>query len=95
MFDRAFFEQHFLEQVRGFARERKVASPVVEFLLDDGSVVYVRSVLQMRENWLCLTVHAEDGPRQVYCLYYSIKRITFHAQAPAAAKPRDVGFQLP
>ena len=95
MFDRMFFEQHFLEQAKGFARERKIASPVVEFLLDDGSVVYVRSVLQTREHWLCLTVHAEDGPRQVYCPYYSIKRITFHAQAPAAAKPRDVGFQLP
>ena len=68
---------------------------MVEFLLDDGSVVYVRSLLQTKENWLCLAVHAEDGPRQVYLLYCSIKRITFHAQAPAAAKPRDVGFQLP
>jgi len=95
MFDRMFFEQQFLEQAKGFARERKIASPVVEFLLDDGSILYVRSLLQTREHWLCLLAHAEDGPRQIYLLYYSIKRITFHAQAPAAAKSRDVGFQLP
>ncbi|MEK6665083.1 MAG: hypothetical protein AABZ20_01470 [candidate division NC10 bacterium] len=94
MFDRAFFEQHFLDQAKGFARERKIASPVVEFLLDDGSLLYVRSLLQTRENWLCLQAHAEDGPRQIYLLYYSIKRITLHAQAPAAVKPRDVGFPL-
>ncbi|MBI3028936.1 MAG: hypothetical protein HYY64_05450 [Candidatus Rokubacteria bacterium] len=95
MFDRAFFEQHFLDQARGFARERKIASPVIEFLLDDGSLLYVRSLLQTRENWLCLLAHDEDGPRQIYLLYYSIKRITLRAQAPAAAKPRDVAFRLP
>ena len=67
---------------------------MVEFLLDDGSILYVRSLLQTRENWLCLLAHAEDGPRQIYLLYYNIKRITLHAQAPAAAKPRDVGFPL-
>jgi hypothetical protein len=94
MFDRAFFEQHFLEQARAFARERKITSPVIELLLDDGSVLYVKSLLQTRENWLCLQAHAEDGPRQIYLPYYSIKRITLHTQAPAGAKPRDVGFSL-
>ena len=94
MFDRMFFEQQFPEQAKGFARERKIASPVVELLLDDGSILYVRSLLQTRESWLCLLAHAEDGPRQIYLLYYSIKRITLHAQAPAGVKPRDVGFQL-
>ncbi len=94
MFDRAFFEQHFSEQAKGFARDRKVPSPVVEFLLDDGSVLYVRSLLQTRENWLCLQAYDEDATRQIYCLYYSIKRITFHAQAPKTAKSRDIGFQL-
>ena len=67
---------------------------MVEFLLDDGSILYVRSLLQTRENWLCLQAHAEDAPRQIYLLYYSIKRITLHAHAPAAAKSRDVGFPL-
>ena len=94
MFDRTFFEQHFLEQAKSFARDRKVPSPVVEFLLDDGSVLYVRSLLQMKENWLCLQAYDEDATRQIYCLYYSIKRITLHAQAPKTAKSRDIGFQL-
>ncbi len=83
-----------MAQLRAFAQERKVASPVVEFLLDDGTVLYVRNLLQTRENWLSLQAHDEAGPRQIYLLYYSIKRIILHAQAPAAAKPRDVGFPL-
>lgn len=94
MFDRAFFEQHFLGQAKSFAQDRKVPSPVVEFLLDDGTALYVRSLLQTREGWLCLQAYDEDGTRQIYCLYYSIKRITFHAQAPKTAKSRDVGFHL-
>jgi hypothetical protein len=94
MFDRTFFEQHFHAQARAFAREHKVASPVVELLLDDGSLLHVKSVLQTRENWLCLSAYDEEGTRQIYCLYYSIKRITLYAHAPKAAKTRELGFQL-
>ena len=94
MFDRAFFEQHFMAQAKSFAQDRKVGSPVVEFLLDDGTVLYVRSLFLTKENWLCLQAHDEDGPRQIYLLYYSIKRITLHPQAPKTAKLRDIGFQL-
>ncbi len=67
---------------------------MVELLLDDGTVLYVRSLLQTKENWLSLQAYDEDGTRQIYCLYYSIKRITFHAAPPKAAKARDLGFQL-
>lgn len=95
MFDRAFFEQHFMAQAKSFAQDHKVSSPVVEFGLDDGSLLYVRSLLQTRENWLCLSAYDEDGTRQIYCLYYSIKRITFYPRAPKTAKSRDIGFQLP
>lgn len=94
MFDRTFFEQHFSDQTRAFAREHKVQNPVVEFLLDDGSVLHVRSLLQTKENWLCLQAHDEEAPRQIYCPYYSIKRITLYAQPPKGAKARDLGFQL-
>ncbi len=94
MFDRTFFEQHFQEQARAFARDHKVASPVVEFLLDDGSVLHVRSLLQTRENWLCLQAYDEEATRLIYCLYYSIKRITLLPHPPKSAKARDLGFQL-
>lgn len=94
MFDRAFFEQHFREQTKAFAREHKLASPVVEFVLDDGTVLYVQSVIQTRENWLCLIAHDEDATRQVYCPYYSIKRITLYPGAPKPTQGRDVTFRL-
>lgn len=94
MFDRTFFEQHFQEQARAFARDHKVASPVVEFLLDDGSVLHVRSLLQTRENWLCLQAYDEEATRQIYCPYYSIKRITLFPHPPKSAKARELGFQL-
>ena len=94
MFDRMFFEQHFPAQARAFAREHKVGSPVVEFLLDDGTVLHVRSLLQTKENWLCLLVYDEEVTRQIYCLYYSIKRIALSPHPPKGAKPRDLGFQL-
>ena len=94
MFDRTFFEQQFHAQIRAFAREHKVQSPVVEFLLDDGSVLHVRSLLQTKENWLCLQAYDDEASRQIYCLYYSIKRITLSSQPPKGAKARDLGFQL-
>ena len=94
MFDRAFFEQHFPHQARAFARDHEVASPVVEFLLDDGSVLHVRSLLQTKESWLCLQAYDEGGTRQIYCLYYSIKLITLYAHPPKGAKPGELGFQL-
>ena len=94
MFDRMFFEQHFPAQARAFAREHKVGSPVVEFLLDDGTVLHVRSLLQTKENWLCLLAYDEEVTRQIYCLYYSIKRIALSPHPPKGAKPRDLGFQL-
>ncbi|MBI4589232.1 MAG: hypothetical protein HY725_10365 [Candidatus Rokubacteria bacterium] len=94
MFDRAFFEQHFHEQTRAFAREHTVASPVVEFLLDDGSLLYVRSLIQTKENWLCLLAYDDEATRQIYCPYYSIKRITLHAHPPKTAPRRELGFQL-
>ena len=94
MFDRTFFEQHFRDQARTFAREQKVASPVVEFLLDDGSVLHIRSLLQMKENWLCLSAYDDETTRQIYCLYYSIKRITLYPHPPKGAKSRELGFQL-
>lgn len=94
MFDRAFFEQHFHDQMRMFAREHKLTNPVVEFVLDDGSELFVRGVLQTRESWLCLVAYDAETTRQIYCPYYSIKRITLYAQSPPAAKGRDVAFQL-
>ena len=94
MFDRTFFEQHFHAQARAFAREHKVGSPVVEFLLDDGTVLHVRSLLQTKENWLCLLVYDEEVTRQIYCLYYSIKRIALSPHPPKGVKSRDLGFQL-
>jgi hypothetical protein len=93
MFDRGFFEQQFHEQTRAFARDHKVASPVVEFLLDDGSVLYVRSVVQTKEHWLCLLAYDEEATRQVYCPYYCIKRITFHVAPPKNAARRELAFQ--
>jgi hypothetical protein len=48
----------------------------------------------MRENWLCLLAYDEEATRQIYCLYYSIKRITLSPHPPKGAKPRDLGFQL-
>ncbi len=94
MFDRAFFEQHFHEQIRAFSREHKVPAPVVEFLLDDGSILYVRSLIQTKENWLSLSAFEEDGTRHIYCPYYCIKRITFYARPPRTAARHDLGFQL-
>jgi hypothetical protein len=93
MFDRIFFERDFDDQVRAFAREHKVASPVVELLLDDGSTLYVKSIRLAKEHWLSLTVYDEDAARQIYTLYYSIKRITLHARPPKTDAPRDLRFQ--
>ena len=94
MFDRVFFERDFADQMRAFARDQKVPSPVVEFLLDDGTTLYIRSLLQTKENWLSLSAYEEDGTRQIYCPYYSIKRITLHARSPKSAAGRDLGFQV-
>jgi hypothetical protein len=94
MFDRAFFEQHFQDQVRAFAREHRVARPVVELLLDDGTAVYVRSVLQTRESWLALSVWDADGPRQLFCPYYGIRRITLYAKPPKGAPGAEAALEL-
>ncbi len=94
MFDRIFFERHFPDLVREFARSYKTDSPAVEFLLDEGPV-YVRAIEQTREGWLAMTVHDEaHGARLVLSPYFSIKRITFYKTAPKPAKQGEAGFQI-
>lgn len=94
MFDRTFFEHHFHDQVRAFARERQVSAPVVELLLDDGNVLYLRSVLQTREHWLCLAAYDDEATRQIYCPYFSIRRITLFTRPPKGAPSGDPRFHL-
>lgn len=78
MFDRAFFERQFPDQVQQFCREQKIAAPVVELLLDDGMLLRPRAITQIRESWLGLSVQGEGGEaRLILCPYFSIKRITF------------------
>ncbi|MFQ5828926.1 MAG: hypothetical protein ACE5JD_07200 [Candidatus Methylomirabilia bacterium] len=92
MFDRTFFERQFLDQVQAFCREQKIAAPVVELLLDDGSVLRLEAIGQVRENWLALKASAESGnTRLILCPYFSIKRITFSAPTAKSA----VVFSLP
>jgi hypothetical protein len=94
MFDRAFFEQDFLKQVRSFAQEQKVTSPVVELLLEDGSFIYLKQILQIKESWFSLAVYDESEPKQLFCPYYGVKRIAFYKTAPKHAKLKELGFQL-
>lgn len=85
MFDRAFFERQFLEHVRQFCREQKISAPVVELLLDDGTTLRLRAIIQIRESWLSLSAHGEGSEaRLILCPYFTIKRISF--SAPASAK---------
>ena len=92
MFDRAFFERQFLDHVRQFCREQKIAGPVVDLLLDDGSTLRLRAISQIREAWLGLSVYGDGGEsRLILCPYFTIKRITF--SAPSSAK--DGVFSLP
>ena len=94
MFDRTFFEQDFLKQVRSFAQEQKVTSPVVELLLDDGSLIYLKQILQIKESWFALAVYDEGEPMLLFCPYYSVKRIAFYKNPPKHAKLKELGFQL-
>ena len=92
MFDRTFFERQFLEHVRQFCRDQKISAPVVELLLDDGTVLRLRAIVQTRESWLSLSAHGEGSEAQmIFCPYFTIKRIAF--SAPSSAK--DGVFSLP
>jgi hypothetical protein len=92
MFDRIFFERQFPDHVRQFCREQKIDAPVVELLLDDGSVLRLRSIGQTRESWLSLSAYANGGQsRLILCPYFTIKRISF--AAPSSTK--DGLFTLP
>ncbi len=96
MFDRIFFERYFIEQVRQFAKQRQASAPVVEFLLDDGTRLFVSGISQTTESWLSITGHSEDGEeRFILCPYFSIRRITFSAPSPKSAKSHPPGFKLP
>ena len=91
MFDRTFFERQFPDQAQQFCRQQNISAPVVELLLDDGTVLRLRTIVQIRESWLGLSAHGEGGKsRLVLCPYFTIKRITF--SAPASAK--DAVFSL-
>jgi hypothetical protein len=94
VFDRTFFEQDFIRRLRTFAQEQNVSAPVVELLLDDGSAVYVKQILQIKENWFALVVYDDSEPKQLFCPYYSIKRIAFYKVPPKHAKVKELGFQL-
>lgn len=92
MFDRTFFERQFPDQAQQFCREQKIAAPVVELLLDDGTVLRLKAITQIRESWLGLSAHGEGGKsRLILCPYFTIKRITF---APPSS-PSDGVFSLP
>jgi hypothetical protein len=103
MFDRIFFEHNFHDLVGKFARSQKIPAPVVEFLLDDGAVVYLRSIEETREGWLAVLVYDDEpgphaqgvGARLILSPYFSIKRITLHKSPPKPAKHGELGFQLP
>lgn len=85
MFDRIFFERQFLDFAQQFCRDQKIAAPVVELLLDDGTVLRLRTITQTKESWISLSTHGERGEaRMILCPYFTIKRITF--AAPASAK---------
>jgi hypothetical protein len=91
MFDRSFFERQFHDQAKQFCREQNIAALVVELLLDDGTMLHLRSITQIRESWLGLSTHGEGGKsRLILCPYFTIKRITF--SAPSGAK--DAVFSL-
>ena len=95
MFDRIFFERYFVEQVRQFAKQRQASTPVVEFLLDDGTRLFVSGIAQTTESWLSITGQSDDGAeRFVLCPYFSIRRITFFAPSKSA-KSSAPGFKLP
>jgi len=82
MFDRTFFERQFFDHAQQFCREQKIPAPVVELLLDDGTVLRLRAVTQIRENWLGLSVYGESSQaRLILCPYFTIKRITFAVPA--------------
>ena len=91
MFDRAFFERQFPDQLQHFCREQKIAAPVVELLLDDGTVLRPSSIAQIKESWLAFSTYSESGEaRLLLCPYFSIKRISF--SAPSA--DTDLVFSL-
>ncbi|MBI4610583.1 MAG: hypothetical protein HY726_16430 [Candidatus Rokubacteria bacterium] len=91
MFDRIFFERQFPDHVQQFCREQKLAAPVVELLLDDGTVLRLRAINQTRESWLSVTVHGERAEaRLIFCPYFTIKRITFGSPS----SPKDGTFAL-
>lgn len=95
MFDRIFFERYFLEQARQFVKQRQAQALVVEFLLDDGTRLFVTSVSQTTENWLAITGRGEDGEdRFILCPYFSIRRIAFSAPSKSA-KSTPPGFKFP
>jgi len=92
MFDRTFFERQFSDQAQQFCREQKIAAPVVELLLDDGTVLRLKAITQIRESWLGLSTHGEGGKsRLILCPYFTIKRITF----TPPSSPSDGVFSLP
>ncbi|MFQ5897944.1 MAG: hypothetical protein ACE5JN_06815 [Candidatus Methylomirabilia bacterium] len=91
MFDRTFFERQFSDQVQLFCREQKIAAPVVELLLDDGSVLRLQAIAQIRENWLALKARLGDAEsRMILCPYFSIRRITF--SRPSSEKETVFSF---
>ncbi len=92
MFDRIFFDRQFPDHVQQFCREHKIAAPVVDLLLDDGTVLRLRAITQIKESWLSLSAHGEGGAaRLIFCPYFTIKRISF--SAPSSTK--DGTFSLP
>ncbi|MFQ5520574.1 MAG: hypothetical protein ACE5FK_04185 [Candidatus Methylomirabilia bacterium] len=91
MFDRTFFERQFSDQVQAFCREQKIAAPVVELLLDDGSVLRLQTIAQIRESWLALKARPDNAElRLILCPYFSIKRITF--SKPSSEKEMVLSF---
>lgn len=92
MFDRTFFDRQFLDCAQQFCRDHKIAAPVVELLLDDGTAFRLRAIGLIKESWLSLSAHGERGEaRVVLCPYFTIKRITFSAPG----SPKDGTFALP
>ena len=92
MFDRAFFEGQFLDHVQQFCREKGIVAPVVDLLLDDGSVIRLRAIRKVREGWLALSAYGDgDDSRLILCPYFTIKRITFSTPS----SPKDGVLSLP
>jgi hypothetical protein len=92
MFDRVFFERQFPDCAREFCRHHRIEAPVIELMLDDGSVLRVKSIGPAREQWLGLVAHSDGGRSTlILCPYFTIKRITFAAPSSSG----DVVFTLP